>query len=200
MHDFSLIATIATGFGLAMVFGFIAARLKMPPLVGYLLAGIAIGPGTPGFVGDIHLAGQLAEIGVMLLMFGVGLHFSMGDLLSVKRIAVPGAIVQIAVATALGLLMAWSWWGWSFGAALVLGPGPVGGQHRGVAEGPGVQRPARIGERAHRRGLAGGGGPGDGPRAGAAAAAGRHPWRASPARIWPARWASRWPRSAPSSC
>jgi len=120
-HHFSLISTIATGFGLAMVFGYLAARLRMPPLVGYLLAGIAIGPATPGFVGDVHLAGQLAEIGVMLLMFGVGLHFSMGDLLSVKRIAVPGAIVQIGVATALGLLIAEFWWGWTFGAALVLG-------------------------------------------------------------------------------
>jgi hypothetical protein len=98
-HDVSLIATIAAGFGLAMVFGFIAVRLRMPPLVGYLLAGVVIGPATPGFVADVGLARQLAEIGVMLLMFGVGLHFSLGDLSAVKRIAVPGAIVQIAVAT-----------------------------------------------------------------------------------------------------
>ncbi|WP_077036842.1 YbaL family putative K(+) efflux transporter [Pelomonas sp. KK5] len=119
-HDFSLIATIAAGFGLAMLFGYIAARLKMPPLVGYLLAGIAIGPATPGFVGDVHLAGQLAEIGVMLLMFGVGLHFSLGDLMAVKRLAVPGAIVQIAVATAMGAGLGLAW-GWSFGGALVLG-------------------------------------------------------------------------------
>ena len=119
-HNVSLIATIAAGFGLAIVFGYLAARLKMPPLVGYLLAGIAIGPATPGFVGDVDLAGQLAEIGVMLLMFGVGLHFSLKDLLAVKRIAVPGAIVQIAVATALGLGLA-HWWGWTFGGALVFG-------------------------------------------------------------------------------
>ena len=119
-HNVSLIATIAAGFGLAIVFGYLAARLKMPPLVGYLLAGIAIGPATPGFVADVGLAGQLAEIGVMLLMFGVGLHFSLKDLLAVKRIAVPGAIVQIAVATALGLGLA-HWWGWNFGAALVFG-------------------------------------------------------------------------------
>src|SRR6476620_7207362 len=101
-HNVSLIATIAAGFGLAIIFGFIAVRLRMPPLVGYLLAGIVIGPATPGFVADVDLAGQLAEIGVMLLMFGVGLHFSMKDLLAVKRIAIPGALLQIAVATALG--------------------------------------------------------------------------------------------------
>jgi len=119
-HNVSLIATIAAGFGLAIIFGFLAVRLRMPPLVGYLLAGIVIGPATPGFVADVDLAGQLAEIGVMLLMFGVGLHFSMKDLLAVKRIAVPGAIVQIAVATALGFGLA-HWWGWSLGGALVFG-------------------------------------------------------------------------------
>ena len=119
-HDVSLIATIAAGFGLAMVFGFIAVRLRLPPLVGYLLAGILIGPATPGFVGDVGLAAQLAEIGVMLLMFGVGLHFSLDDLMSVRRIAVPGAIVQIAVATLLGAGAAMTW-GWSLVAALVFG-------------------------------------------------------------------------------
>jgi CPA2 family monovalent cation:H+ antiporter-2 len=119
-HDLSLISTIAAGFALALVLGFVAVRLKMPPLVGYLLAGVAIGPATPGFVADVALAGQLAEIGVMLLMFGVGLHFSLGDLLAVKRIAVPGAVLQIAVATALGAGIA-VLWGWSFGAALVFG-------------------------------------------------------------------------------
>lgn len=119
-HDVSLIATIAAGFGLAIVFGFLVSRLKMPPLVGYLLAGIAIGPATPGFVADVALAGQLAEIGVMLLMFGVGLHFSLDDLLAVRKIAVPGAVVQIAVATALGYGLA-QWWGWGAGAALVFG-------------------------------------------------------------------------------
>ncbi|MBK1615922.1 sodium:proton antiporter [Rubrivivax gelatinosus] len=119
-HETSLIATIATGFGLALVFGFAAVRLKMPPLVGYLLAGIAIGPATPGFVADVALAGQLAEIGVMLLMFGVGLHFSLGDLLAVRRIAVPGAILQIAVATTMGAATA-LYWGWRPSAALVFG-------------------------------------------------------------------------------
>lgn len=119
-HDISLIATIAMGFGLAMVFGFLATLVRMPPLVGYLLAGIMIGPHTPGFLADVGLAGQLAEIGVMLLMFGVGLHFSVDDLMAVKKIAVPGAIFQIAVATALGMSMA-LFWGWDVGGALVFG-------------------------------------------------------------------------------
>ena len=119
-HELSLITTIAAALGLALILGLLASRLRMPPLVGYLLAGIAIGPATPGFVADVHLAGQLAEIGVMLLMFGVGLHFSVDDLLSVRRIAVPGAIVQIAVATALGMATA-ALWGWNLGAALVFG-------------------------------------------------------------------------------
>jgi CPA2 family monovalent cation:H+ antiporter-2 len=121
MHqDVSLIATVAAAFGLAMIMGFIAARVKVPPLVGYLLAGIIVGPATPGFVADIELASQLAEIGIMLLMFGVGLHFSLNDLLAVRRIAVPGAIVQIVVATTMGVSVALLW-GWTFGASLVLG-------------------------------------------------------------------------------
>ncbi|MBV5285068.1 MAG: Kef family K(+) transporter [Methyloversatilis discipulorum] len=119
-HDITLIATIAAGFGLAMIFGLIAVRLRMPPLVGYLMAGIVISPTTPGFVADIGLASQLAEIGVMLLMFGVGLHFSLDDLMAVKRIAVPGAVVQIAVATLLGMAIA-TMWGWDAGAAIVFG-------------------------------------------------------------------------------
>jgi len=119
-HNISLITTIAAGLGLAMIFGFLVTRLRMPPLVGYLLAGIIVGPYTPGFVADMELTAQLAEIGVMLLMFGVGLHFSIGDLLAVKRIAIPGALVQIAAATALGA-GAGLWWGWSIGEALVFG-------------------------------------------------------------------------------
>ncbi|AMO24476.1 cation:proton antiporter [Ramlibacter solisilvae] len=121
MHDeLPLITTIAAGLSLALVFGFLAARLRMPALVGYLLAGIVIGPFTPGFVADTHLASQLAEIGIMLLMFGVGLHFSLGDLLAVRRIAVPGAIVQILAACAMGAGMA-VMWGWDLAAALVFG-------------------------------------------------------------------------------
>ncbi|MCC6303162.1 MAG: Kef family K(+) transporter [Gammaproteobacteria bacterium] len=119
-HNVSLITTIAAGLGLALLMGFVASRLRIPPLVGYLLAGIVIGPWTPGFVADVELAGQLAEIGVMLLMFGVGLHFSLDDLLSVRRIAIPGAIVQILIATALGTAVA-MFWGWGIGAALVFG-------------------------------------------------------------------------------
>ncbi len=119
-HNVSLITTIATGFGIALILGFIAERLKIPALVGYLLAGILIGPSTPGFVADVHIASQLSEIGVMLLMFGVGLHFSLNDLLSVRRIAVPGAVVQMGLATALGMLMAWTW-GWHWSAGLIFG-------------------------------------------------------------------------------
>lgn len=119
-HNISLITTIAAGLGLAMILGFLVTRLRMPPLVGYLLAGIIVGPYTPGFVADMELTAQLAEIGVMLLMFGVGLHFSIDDLLAVKRIAIPGALVQITAATALGA-GAGLWWGWSLGEALVFG-------------------------------------------------------------------------------
>jgi CPA2 family monovalent cation:H+ antiporter-2 len=119
-HQADLIALIAMGFVLAMAFGFLASRLRMPPLVGYLIAGIAIGPFTPGFVADAGLAGQLAEIGVILLMFGVGLHFSIEALLRVRTIALPGAIVQITVATLIGLAMA-RWWGWSTASGIVFG-------------------------------------------------------------------------------
>ena len=119
-HNVSLIALIAAGLGLAMLLGLVASRLRVPPLVGYLLAGVMIGPGTPGFVADVALAGQLAEIGVMLLMFGVGLHFSLDDLLAVRKIAAPGAVVQIAAATVLGGAAAVSW-GWPVGEAVVFG-------------------------------------------------------------------------------
>jgi CPA2 family monovalent cation:H+ antiporter-2 len=119
-HSVSLISTIAAGLGLALILGFIALRLRMPALVGYMLAGVLIGPFTPGFVADAAIASQLAEIGVMLLMFGVGLHFSLDDLLAVRRIALPGAVVQMSVATALGMALAWAW-GWNLGGALVFG-------------------------------------------------------------------------------
>lgn len=119
-HNVSLITTIAAGFGFALLFGVIAERLKLPALVGYLLAGIVIGPATPGFVADVDTAAQLSEIGVMLLMFGVGLHFSLDDLLSVKRIALPGAVVQMGLATVLGMGLA-HWWGWTPGEALLFG-------------------------------------------------------------------------------
>ncbi|QDI81701.1 Kef family K(+) transporter [Methylorubrum populi] len=119
-HATELISIIALGLVCAFIGGMLAQRLRLPPLVGYLVAGIAIGPFTPGFVGDPALASQLAELGVILLMFGVGLHFSIGDLLAVRTIALPGAIVQIAVATAMGAGLAWGY-GWGAGAGLVFG-------------------------------------------------------------------------------
>ncbi|MDB5929048.1 MAG: Kef-type potassium/proton antiporter, family [Polaromonas sp.] len=119
-HNIPLITTIAAGFGMALVLGFVAERIKVPALVGYLVAGIVIGPATPGFVADAHIASQLSEIGVMLLMFGVGLHFSLRDLLAVRRIAIPGAVVQMGLATLLGMGLA-GWWGWSWGAGLIFG-------------------------------------------------------------------------------
>jgi monovalent cation:H+ antiporter-2, CPA2 family len=119
-HDTPLIATIVAGLGLAFVFGMAAQRLRAPPLVGYLLAGIAVGPFTPGFVADQPLAAELAEIGVILLMFGVGLHFSLEDLISVRAIALPGALVQIVTATLLGLGLALTM-GWPVGSGIVFG-------------------------------------------------------------------------------
>ena len=119
-HEISLITTIAAALGFGLLFGMLAIRLKLPALVGYLAAGVLIGPATPGFVADVALASQLAEIGVMLLMFGVGLHFSMRDLLEVKGIALPGALLQIGVATAMGIGMG-HLLGWSLGAGLVFG-------------------------------------------------------------------------------
>jgi CPA2 family monovalent cation:H+ antiporter-2 len=119
-HHTSLIALLCAGFVLAFAFGSLAHRLRLSPLVGYLLAGVVVGPFTPGFVADQELAPQLAEIGVILLMFGVGLHFSLRDLLAVKHIAVPGAVVQIAVATVMGWGLA-RWLGWTHGAGVVFG-------------------------------------------------------------------------------
>ncbi|KRB93414.1 YbaL family putative K(+) efflux transporter [Duganella sp. Root198D2] len=119
-HDVSLITTIAAALGFGLLFGFIAVRLKLPALVGYLAAGILIGPATPGFVADSAIAGQLAEIGVMLMMFGVGLHFSLDDLWEVRKVALPGAILQIAAATGMGMALA-HFWGWSLGGGLVFG-------------------------------------------------------------------------------
>jgi monovalent cation:H+ antiporter-2, CPA2 family len=119
-HDVPLIATIAVSLAFAFVGGLLAVRLRLPPLVGYLLAGIVVGPFTPGFVADAKLAPQLAEIGVILLMFGVGTHFSIRDLVAVRGVALPGAFTQIVVATALGAGVA-SLWGWSLGAGIIFG-------------------------------------------------------------------------------
>src|SRR5512147_2160099 len=119
-HNVTLITTIVAALGAALALGFLAARLKLPVLIGYLVAGIILGPFTPGFVADLDLSAQLAEIGVMLLMFGVGLHFSIDELLAVRKIAIPGAIVQIAVATLFGIAVT-NLWGWNLAAGLVFG-------------------------------------------------------------------------------
>jgi len=119
-HSTPLISIIVMGLGLAFILGVVANRLKISPLVGYLLAGIVIGPHTPGFVGDAHLANELAELGVILLMFGVGLHFSLKDLLSVRAIAIPGAVVQMGAATGLGIGLGW-FLGWPIQGGLVFG-------------------------------------------------------------------------------
>ncbi len=119
-HETPLITTLVMGFGLAFLFGLLAQRLKLPLIAGYLLAGVVIGPFTPGYVADLELAGELAELGVILLMFGVGLHFSPRDLMAVRAVAVPGALGQIAVATAFGTAMGWLM-GWSLGAGLIFG-------------------------------------------------------------------------------
>lgn len=120
LHDTTLIATLAAAFGLALVLGFLAVRLKLPALVGYLAAGVLLGPHTPGYTADMRLTQQLAELGVMLLMFGVGLHLTLEDLLSVRRVAVPGALIRIAIATAMGAGLG-IYWGWNAGAALIFG-------------------------------------------------------------------------------
>ena len=119
-HHTSLIATIVIGLGLAFICGVLANRLRLSPLVGYLVAGVLVGPFTPGFVADQALAPQLAEIGVILLMFGVGLHFSLKDLLAVRTIAVPGAIGQIVLVTLLGFGLA-QVFGWGWGAGIIFG-------------------------------------------------------------------------------
>ncbi len=119
-HSLPLITTLASALGLAVVFGFIAIRLRLPAIVGYLIAGILLGPFTPGYVANTQIAAEFAEIGVMLLMFGVGLHFSLEELLATRKIALPGALIQIVVATLLGILVA-KIWGWSIGSALVFG-------------------------------------------------------------------------------
>src|SRR3954469_23844154 len=119
-HDTPLISTIVAGLVLAFIFGAIANRFKMPPLVGYLVAGVLVGPFTPGFVANGGLAGELSEIGVILLMFGVGLHFSLKDLLSVQAVAVPGALLRIIGGTAMGMILAMMM-GWSIGGGLIFG-------------------------------------------------------------------------------
>ncbi len=144
MHEDTLIATLAVSLAFAFVFGLLAVRLRMPALVGYLVAGIALSPYTPGWVADAHLAPQLAEIGVMLLMFGVGTHFSLRDLMAVKSIAIPGAVAQILVATALGALAA-APVGLATGRRPAVRPCALGCQHRGAAARARAARQPRLG-------------------------------------------------------
>ncbi len=153
-HSVPLITTLAAAFGLALILGFIAARLKLPAIVGYLVAGILIGPATPGFVADVELASQLAEVGVMLLMFGVGLHLSLDDLLSVRKIALPGAVVQMSVATALGAGIAIAW-GWPVGRCDRVRRLAISGKYRRFAQGARKQKRSRIGQWADCSRLAG---------------------------------------------
>jgi CPA2 family monovalent cation:H+ antiporter-2 len=119
-HNITVITTIAAAFIAALCLGFLAEKIKVPALVGYLVAGIVIGPATPGFSVDTDIAAQLSEIGIMLLMFGVGLHFSPSELFSVKRVAVPGALIQMAVTTSVGAGIAW-FWGWGLAPSLIFG-------------------------------------------------------------------------------
>src|SRR5262245_31961570 len=118
MHEYTLILTLTGGLAAALMFGYVTQRLGLSPIVGYVLAGTLIGPHTPGFVANAALAEELAEIGVILLMFGVGLQFHIEELLAVRRIAVPGAVAQSAVATALGALLARAF-GWDWSAGLI---------------------------------------------------------------------------------
>src|SRR4051794_24876571 len=121
MHEIELILTVTCCLASALLLGYVTHRLGLSPIVGYLLAGLVVGPNTPGFVADRHLAEQLAEIGVILLMFGVGLHFHLDELLAVRRVAIPGAVVQSAVATALGAVVALALgWGWATGVVFGL--------------------------------------------------------------------------------
>jgi CPA2 family monovalent cation:H+ antiporter-2 len=119
-HDLPLVSTIAVGLGVAFLCGFAAVKLRMPPVVGYLLAGVLVGPYTPGFMVDTKIAEELSEIGIVLLMFGVGLHFSFKDMVDVRRIATTGAITRIMIGTLMGLGLAWLW-DWTFESGLVLG-------------------------------------------------------------------------------
>jgi monovalent cation:H+ antiporter-2, CPA2 family len=120
MHSFDLILTLTGGLAAALVFGYLTQRAGLSPIVGYLLAGVAVGPNTPGFVADVGLAEQLAEVGVILLMFGVDLQFHVQELLAVRRVAIPGAIAQSALATLLGALLVQAF-GWNWASGIVFG-------------------------------------------------------------------------------
>ncbi len=198
MHHTSLIAILVAGFVLAFIFGALAQKLRLSPLVGYLLAGVVAGPFTPGFVGDQTLAPQLAEIGVILLMFGVGLHFSMRDLLDVQghRPARRGGADRAGHRAGLGP-------GAAAGLVARRGPGvrpvAVGRQYRGAAARAGGTAPGRDRARPHRGGLADRRGPGDGAGAGAAAGAGGPARRRRQAKAAPPKCGKRCSRPSPRS-
>src|SRR3954451_21145390 len=119
-HQVELILTLTGGLTAALLLGFVTERLRLSPIVGYLLAGVAVGPFTPGFVAHGEIASQLAEVGIILLMFGVGLHFHVKELLAVRKVAVPVAVLQIGVATALGVALS-TYFGWRIEAGIVFG-------------------------------------------------------------------------------
>ena len=167
-HGTTLIATIALAFAVALLFGVIAARLRLPPIVGYLLAGVAIGIAAPSLASEGGVAAQASEMGVVLLMFGVGLHFSLRDLMAVRGIVVPGALLQIAITGTVGT-MPGRWWGLSVGGAHGARPVARRRQHGRGAQGARGARPARLERGAPRRRMARRGRPRDGAGAGAAA-------------------------------
>ena len=172
MHDLPLLVNIALALGYALAGGLIARRLGLPTIVGYLVAGMALGPFTPGFQGDQDAIGQMAEFGVILLMFGVGLHFNLSDLWQVRRVAIPGAAIQMAIVAAIGYGAA-RWWGMPPAGAAILGIALVGREHGRAAaraDGPRLARQSR-GQGGRR--LARGRRPADGRHPRAAAGAGR---------------------------
>lgn len=148
-HDLDLLLNLAVVLCVAFVGGYIARLLKAPTMAGYLLSGLAIGPFTPGFEGDIENIRQLTELGVIFMMFGVGLHFSLRDLWEVRSVAIPGAIAQISIATGLTWALT-HFWQWTTSASLVVGTGALNCQYRGAAERPDRQRPAEHGPRQGR--------------------------------------------------
>ena len=152
-HKIDLILTLTGGLTAALGLGFVTQKLKLSPIVGYLLAGIFVGPFSPGYVADTEIATQFAEIGIILLMFGVGLHFHLKDLLAVRKIAILGAIVQIAAATALGTVVT-RMFGWSWTARDCLWHGDLGGEHGGAHAGASGQSSPAYSERSHRDRLA----------------------------------------------
>jgi sodium/hydrogen exchanger family protein len=177
-YETSLIATLALSLIAALLGALVAARLRLPSLVGYLLAGVLIGPFTSRLVADAHLAQEVAEVGVIQLMFGVGLHFSVRELLMARTLAIPGAILQMAWATCLGAALAFCW-GWSPGGRAGVWDCAFGGKHSSAAAGTSDAGCPQPGSRSHRGSLADRRGPIDGAGYGVASGLCQRPWRAS---------------------